>query len=135
MEDESESLWIGTYILDDQGNAHPEYDILTWAKWMEKSGRPLVCTEFAWGRVSTVFLGLNLNFFPMKNPLNYKPILWETMVFGGPLDMAQTRYTSQEEAFAGHKAMVERCIEEQQNPEDKVYLERMTKIAKLMEDQ
>lgn len=86
MEDESKSLWIGQYILDKQGNAHPEYDFLTWAKWMEDPARQLACTQFAWGRVSTIFLGLDHNFLPMENPLNYKPILWETMVFGGPLD-------------------------------------------------
>jgi hypothetical protein len=62
----------------------------------------------------------------MKDPLNYKPVLWETMAFGGSLDMTQMRYTSQEEALAGHRAMVERCIEAQQNPEDKFYVERMT---------
>jgi hypothetical protein len=130
MEDESKLLWIGQYILDEQGNAHPEYDFLTWAKWMEGPARQLACTQFAWGRVSTIFLGLDHDFLPMEDPLNYKPILWETMVFGGPLDMAQTRYRSQEEALAGHRAMVERCIEEQENSEDKFYVERMTETAK-----
>jgi len=130
MEDESKLLWIGQYILDEQGNAHPEYDFLTWAKWMEGPARQLACTQFAWGRVLTIFLGLDHDFLPMEDPLNYKPILWETMVFGGPLDMAQTRYRSQEEALAGHRAMVERCIEEQENSEDKFYVERMTETAK-----
>jgi hypothetical protein len=97
---------------------------------MKGSARQLACTQFAWGRVSTIFLGLNHDFLPMEDPLNYKPILWETMVFGGPLDMAQTRYRSQEEALAGHRAMVERCIEEQENSEDKFYVERMTETAK-----
>ena len=53
--------------------------------------------------VSTVFLGMDHNFGGKGNP-----VLWETLVFGGPLDGEMDRYTSKQEAIAGHKRMVER---------------------------
>lgn len=52
--------------------------------------------------VSTVFLGIDHSFG--SGP----PLLFETMVFGGPLDEEQVRYSTEAEAAAGHKAMVER---------------------------
>ena len=48
--------------------------------------------------VSTVFLGLDHNF------AGTMPVLWETMVFGGPDDQYQERYRSHAEALAGHEA-------------------------------
>lgn len=33
----------------------------------------------------------------------------ETMVFGGPLDAEMERYSTWDEAVAGHAAMVARC--------------------------
>ena len=47
--------------------------------------------------VSTVFLGIDHSFG--EGP----PILWETMIFDGPHDQFQERYTSKEEAIAGHE--------------------------------
>jgi hypothetical protein len=48
--------------------------------------------------VSTVFLGLDHDLSG-----NGPPILWETMVFGGPLDGHTDRYTSLAAALAGHQ--------------------------------
>lgn len=53
-------------------------------------------------RISTVFLGLNHN-FGSEGP----PTLFETMVFGGKVDGAQVRYSTWNEAEAGHRIMVE----------------------------
>jgi len=47
--------------------------------------------------VSTVFLSINHQFSP-EGP----PVLWETMVFGGPDDMDCRRYASFHEAKEGH---------------------------------
>lgn len=55
--------------------------------------------------VSTVFLGIDHSFG--SGP----PLLFETMVFdpaAGPLDEEQVRYSTEEQAAAGHAAMVER---------------------------
>jgi len=49
-----------------------------------------------------VFLGLNHSFG--EGP----PLLFETMVFGGALDQEQARYTTWEQAEAGHKQMLAR---------------------------
>lgn len=53
-------------------------------------------------KVSTVFLGFDHGW-------EGEPVLWETMVFGGPLDQEQDRCSgSREQALAMHAAMVER---------------------------
>ncbi len=46
--------------------------------------------------VSTVFLGIDHNHFGSK------PILWETMIFGGRLDGYQERYETFDDALFGH---------------------------------
>ena len=51
--------------------------------------------------ISTVFLAVDHR-LSKAGP----PILFETMVFGGELDQKQERYSTWEEAEAGHKAMV-----------------------------
>jgi hypothetical protein len=63
---------------------------------MEDGGRRVARTEFEGGYVSTVFLGLNHAF------TDGPPVLWETMIFGGPNDGWQDRYTSRAGAEAGH---------------------------------
>jgi hypothetical protein len=59
--------------------------------------------------VSTVFLGIDHGFGEAA------PVLFETMVFGGELDLFQDRYATWNEAVAGHRLAVanakaaERC--------------------------
>jgi hypothetical protein len=48
-------------------------------------------------RVSTVFMGIDHN-FTRGGP----PLLFETMIFGGPEDGFQARYSTWDEAEAGH---------------------------------
>lgn len=50
--------------------------------------------------VSTIFLVLDHNYF------GGPPVLWETMVFGGPIDRHQWRYASREDAVRGHEETV-----------------------------
>jgi hypothetical protein len=52
-------------------------------------------------QVSTVWLGLDHNFWP-GGPIK----IFETMIFGGKLHMEQWRYSSEEEALAGHEDAV-----------------------------
>jgi hypothetical protein len=52
------------------------------------------------GQVSTVWLGLNHGWG--AGP----PLIFETMVFGGPLDEYQERYATEEEASTGHDFIV-----------------------------
>ena len=53
-------------------------------------------------RVSTVFLGLDHAWIGEPSP-----ILWETMIFGGEHDQYQERYTSHEDALAGHQRAID----------------------------
>lgn len=90
----------------------PEPDTLKWARWFGKAdrtvrkdtanitldGKPLGQIE-----VSTVFLGLDHNFFD-----NGAPVLFETMVFGGPLDQEMERCSTWEGAEKMHEKMMER---------------------------
>jgi hypothetical protein len=56
-------------------------------------------TKILWITVSTVFLGIDHRFDLSPGT---KPILWETMIFGGKHDQYQQRYTSEADAKNGH---------------------------------
>jgi len=87
----------GTYILDGEEPKLVE-DVLEWARWYEIADRYVAKTVLPNGtRVSTVFLGIDHSF------TDGKPILFETMIFGGRHDGYQERYATWEEAEAGHK--------------------------------
>ena len=88
------------YILDRHNVVAT--DLMTWARWFEKAERRVDRTEIGEVFISTVFLGLDHSFG--EGP----PLLFETMVFGGPLDQDMERYSTWDEAVAGHKAMVAR---------------------------
>jgi hypothetical protein len=92
------------YILDKDGRIK-RASALTWGIWFEKSENRIVKQEqFGDVMVSTVFLGLDHN-FSGKGP----PILWETMVFGGPLNQEMNRCSgNREQAEAMHDEMVQR---------------------------
>ncbi len=77
--------------------------LMDWALWYETADRHVAVTEVAPGiRVSTVFLGLDHSFG--VGP----PLLFETMVFNDYGDNGrQERYSTWEEAEAGHARIVE----------------------------
>ena len=77
-----------------------------WDTWFEKGDRIIQQNEFVkrhwlfWlyeVKVSTVFLGLDHNWG------DGPPLLFETMIFGGKHDQYQERYSTYEEAEAGHE--------------------------------
>lgn len=90
------------YILED-GIPVLEPDLLKWAKWFENAeeNRRVAWTEIGDIKVSTVFLGIDHNFFG-----GGAPILFETMIFGGEHDEYQERYYTLEEAVIGHEKAV-----------------------------
>lgn len=115
---------LGYYILDEhqQPVAVDDDDWATWAMWMEEARRTntrRVAQDMDENdttglkiRVSTVFLGLDHGFYHGDpRPPGYKPVLWETMVFGGVLDGEQDRYTSLDDAIRGHQDMCRRVSE------------------------
>lgn len=94
----------GAYTLD--GHVPVECnDLLTWAKWFESADIHVANEERDGVRVSTVFLGLDHRFGG-----NGPPILFETMIFGGPHDQDCERYATWEAAEAGHADMCKRAF-------------------------
>lgn len=87
----------GCYILDESGQPVPEFDTLKWARWFEENARQVAITDVDGVRISTVFLGIDHNFGDRG-----APVLWETMIFGGPCDGHQERYSSLAAAQSGH---------------------------------
>jgi len=79
---------------------------MEWAAWFENTEKRRVAFDDLGSgvEVCTVFLGLDHSF-----TLGYPPVLWETLVFGGPLDGEMERYSSRQEAEAGHREMVDRA--------------------------
>jgi|SRR5271170_3736576 len=106
--------WMGQYVLDENGDAIPASGLLSWGQWLKDHPRERHLAEDQIGdaRVSTVFLGLDYGSLWLRDseifdPAKYKPKLWETMVFGGPYDLYQKRYTSRESALVGHGKIVQ----------------------------
>lgn len=91
------------YVL--KGHEAVEVDLMTWAKSFLSTDRHVGKTTIGDVDVSTVFIGGDHNWD------DGPPLLFETMVFGGPLDQEQERYTTWEEAETGHALMVERVKE------------------------
>jgi hypothetical protein len=88
------------YILKDRKPvACP--DMVKWGRWMERADRHVGRTAVGPLDISTVFLGLDHNFF------GGQPILFETMIFGfDGEDSYQTRCSTWDEAEAMHRAAV-----------------------------
>ena len=86
------------------------HDVLVWALWNKTADRRVDLTTFPWQpeeiRVSTVFLGIDHRFSDEG-----LPILWETMVFNGPLDHEMDRYRSRDDAIYGHQKMCQHVRE------------------------
>lgn len=55
--------------------------------------------------ISTVWLGLDHSFGFGEGP----PLIFETMIFGGPCDQDQWRYSTEAQAIEGHKAAVKKA--------------------------
>lgn len=83
-------------------------NVTDWGRWFQNnSTNCIVGSDTKNGvRVSTVFLGLDHNFNPRLTG-EVKPILFETMIFGGKYNQYQERYSTWEEAEIGHKKALE----------------------------
>jgi hypothetical protein len=79
-------------------------DIEEWARAFEVRNRRVAFTVVKGAHVSTMFLGVNHSFEEGKE-------LWfETMIFGGPSSQYCERYSTWEQALAGHERIVEALI-------------------------
>jgi hypothetical protein len=93
---------VDKFVLDNDGAVVPCADLETWARWFEHANRVVGNDHVGPARVSTIFLGLDHSFG------HGRPLLFETMVFwpGHALNEEQDRYTTLEEARAGHARVV-----------------------------
>jgi len=88
------------YILDGKEPVKV-HDVMEWAMQIEYMDMIVEQTTLGQNiRVSTVFLGVDYQFG------NGPPLLFETMVFGGEHNEDQWRYSTWDEAVAGHDAVV-----------------------------
>jgi hypothetical protein len=84
------------YVLD--GTEPRAVDAQEWARWFQRCERHVALSEFLGVRVSTVFLGLNHQWG------DGPPLIFETMIFGGPHDQYQERCSTWDEAERMHRA-------------------------------
>ena len=86
----------------------PTNDVMMWGKCLEGKDRIVNQTELFDGKVSvsTVFLGMDHGFRRGLEDYRCGPKLYETMVFGGPLDQDCIRYATWEIAESGHDRAV-----------------------------
>src|SRR5215468_4686936 len=83
--------------------AVPCDDVIEWGQWMETANRRVALTEVGPLRVSTVFIGLDHNFFAHSD----RPLIFETMIFGTDAKHETSesycgRYSTWDEAEKGH---------------------------------
>lgn len=94
------SEWPTYYILMDR--LPVAVDMMTWAQWFANIDNRRVGSDHIGSvHVSTVFLGLDHNWHGVGDP-----ILFETMIFRGPLDQETWRYCTYAEAERGHAEAV-----------------------------
>ena len=95
------------YVLDADNHVLEVFDMVTWDRFMEDERRQIGYTQITSAcDVSTVFLGIDHRIYG-KGP----PVLFETMIFGGPLDGEQWRYASYDDAMTGHQMAVSKARE------------------------
>jgi hypothetical protein len=84
-----------TYVLDKKGNPIHEPNMAKFGAFLASDAKCLKQDTLPDGTyVSTVFTGIDY-LLP--------PRLWETMIFGGPNDGYEQRYTSVQDALKGHE--------------------------------
>jgi hypothetical protein len=91
------------YVLDDNGEPVQTDDVRLFGEFFADFDRRLMARDEIEGvTVSTVFLGVDHGYGHSERPL-----LFETMIFGGPDDGDMWRYESRQAALDGHRFVVE----------------------------
>ncbi len=95
---------VSSRYYDMNGRPYAEPD--AWKKWASDytdSNRRVAQTYIGWFRkihISTIWLGHDHAYG------DGPPLIFETMIFGGPLDEYQQRYSTKNEALIGHEKAV-----------------------------
>ena len=96
-------MYPDTYILDVNGNPVAEPNLERRREWFARQKHRLIRRSYITKDiyVSTVFLGIDHN-----RSGRGRPVLWETMIFGGPQAGYQRRYSTRAEAFKGNVSAI-----------------------------
>ena len=95
---------IDCYRLDETNALVLCTSLVEWATWMGTNDNRVALTQFSFGHLSTVFLGIPHG---LTNDL-----LFETMYFGDDGQQAMTRYRTYGEAKAGHDLIAEAILKQ-----------------------
>jgi len=98
------------YKQDEEGDAVACDLIELGDSYKDKDARVVASDYVGKIHISTVFLGIDHSFTE-----GTKPVLWETMIFGGEHDGYQERYTSVVEAMGGHARALQAVLESEKN--------------------
>lgn len=77
---------------------------MEWAEWFEAANRIIKSDMINGVHVSTVFIGIGVG-----SPFDFdnsRPLIFETMIFGGDNDRYQAQYSTYDEAELGHQKAV-----------------------------
>ena len=74
---------------------------MEWANQIEKMDRHVADETIDHKRISTIWMGLNHNYFEGE------PLLFETMIFSDDGEIYCKRYSTWDEAMEGHKKAVQ----------------------------
>ena len=102
------------WVLDEERRPK-QVDMIEWAKSHPPSEWRVAESFTDKVRISTVFLSVDHRHFGSRGP----PILFETMVFelGSGNDLDCVRYSSWDDAEAGHATMLRRYLKQEGAPE------------------
>lgn len=92
------------YTMDENRETHPATHE-EWAAWYPTSQRIVALEVVGESRVSTIFLSIDHSYD------GGPPLLFETLVFDGPLDGEMERCGTMDAALQQHAAMVRRVRE------------------------
>lgn len=103
------AVWaVKLYILTDTCEPVVAANELEYMAWMASNHQGRIRQTHHEGvKVSTIFLGVTVRY-----DLLGRPLLFETMVFGGALDRLQVQYATIGEAQLGHVRLLARVKQE-----------------------
>lgn len=99
------------YILDEE-KAPKEAGKNEWSTWRKGRNYRIALDKIDKTRVSTIFIGIDRGYGFGSNCAD--PLLFETVVLGGPLDMRSMRSDTIELAMLAHKRMFKMVKEAQE---------------------
>ena len=97
------------YILEGQTPV-PVEDALVWGTWFESHIQERIVKQDNITdeiRVSTVFVSIDQGYSWMSGNPDYEPLLFETLIIGGPEDGYRLRYSTWKGAEHGHDKVVQ----------------------------